>query len=361
MTKNIALCFDGTGNVVRATGNTNVLLLFKRLTFDPETQLTYYDPGVGTFSSGGAWTPAAQWISLKLGQAFGSGMRENLEQAYTFLTNNWNPGDRIYIFGFSRGAYTARAVAGLLRTVGIMRPGADNLVRYAVANYARRSSKWQRNEWMQSGQFGSLMSRRVDGKVTVPVEYLGIWDTVKAPGLLRRSMTWPWTRQLPNVKAGRHAVSIDEKRRPYREYLVDRDQAGDRIEEVWFAGIHSDVGGSYMDPPNLGDITLNWIVQGARDAGLIFDDDPPWPVLTPEHAEGPIHTLGRIWALASYRRRPIPAGAKVHASVRARIEKEPRYARRQIPSDVQWAEPNWLPSLPQPAAGPSPSRVVHHS
>ena len=195
----------------------------------------------------------------------------------------------------------------------------------------------------------------------MPVEYLGIWDTVKAPGLLRRSMTWPWTRQLPNVKAGRHAVSIDEKRRPFREYLVDKEKAGDRIEEVWFAGIHSDVGGSYMDPPSLGDITLNWIVQGARDAGLIFDDDPPWPVLTPEHAEGPIHKMGRIWALATYRRRPIPAGAKVHASVRARIEKEPRYARRQIPSDVQWAEPNWLPSLPQPAAGPSPSRVVHHS
>ena len=306
MTKNIALCFDGTGNVVRATGNTNVLLLFKRLTFDPETQLTYYDPGVGTFSSGGAWTPAAQWVSKKLGQAFGSGMRKNLEEAYTFLINNWNPGDGIYIFGFSRGAYTARAVAGLLRTVGIMRPGADNLVRYAVANYARRSSKWQRNEWMQSGQFGSLMAQRVDGKVTVPVEYLGIWDTVKAPGLLRRSMTWPWTRQLPNVKAGRHAVSIDEKRRPFREYLVDKDKAGDRIEEVWFAGIHSDVGGSYMDPPSLGDITLNWIVQGAKDAGLIFDDDPPWPVLTPEHAEGPIHSMGRIWALADLPPPPDP-------------------------------------------------------
>ena len=281
MTKNIVLCFDGTGNVVRATGNTNVLMLFKRLAYDPEAQLTYYDPGVGTFSSGGAWTPVAQWISRTMGQAFGSGMRENLEQAYTFLINNWNPGDKIYLFGFSRGAYTARAVAGLLRTVGVMRPGADNLVRYAVGNYARRSSKWQRNQWMQSGQFGSLMGQRVDGKVTVPVEYLGIWDTVKAPGLLRRSMTWPWTRQLPNVKAGRHAVSIDEKRRPYREYLVDTEKAGDRIEEVWFAGVHSDVGGSYMDPPSLGDISLNWIAQGARDAGLIFDDDPPWPALTP--------------------------------------------------------------------------------
>ena len=358
MTKNIVLCFDGTGNVVRATGNTNVLMLFKRLAYDPEAQLTYYDPGVGTFSSGGAWTPVAQWISRTMGQAFGSGMRENLEQAYTFLINNWNPGDKIYIFGFSRGAYTARAVAGLLRTVGVMRPGADNLVRYAVANYARRSSKWQRNEWMQSGQFGSLMSRRVDGKVTVPVEYLGIWDTVKAPGLLRRSMTWPWTRQLPNVKAGRHAVSIDEKRRPYREYLVDTEKAGDRIEEVWFAGVHSDVGGSYMDPPSLGDISLNWIAQGARDAGVIFDDDPPWPALTPGHATGPVHKMSWTWALAIYRRRPIPAGAKVHASVRARVEKEPGYARRQLPSDVQWAEPNWLL---EPATDASGSRVVDHS
>lgn len=348
MMKNIALCFDGTGNLVRAEGNTNVILLFKRLTYDRNRQLTYYDPGVGTFSSGGAWTPVARWISRTLGLAFGSGMRENLENAYTFLINHWEPGDQIYLFGFSRGAYTARAMAGLLRTVGILRPGADNLVRYAVGNYARRTSKWRPTEWKQASHFGSLMSRRTpEGKVTVPVAYLGVWDTVKAPGLLRRSMVWPYTRVLPNVKAGRHAISIDEKRRPYREYLVD-EKASDRIEEVWFAGVHSDVGGSYMDPPALGDITLNWIAAGARDAGVLFDDAPPFPVLTPEHATGPIHKMSWVWALMLYRRRPVPAGAKVHASVRSRIEQQPGYGRR-LPSGVVWVEPDWLRPAGVPA------------
>lgn len=348
--KNIALCFDGTGSVIRAEGNTNVVLLFKRLSYDPERQLTYYDPGVGTFSAAGAWTPPARWISRNVGLAFGGGMRENLEQAYTFLMNNWNPGDNIYLFGFSRGAYTARAMAGLLRTVGILRPGADNLVRYAVANYARRSSKWRATEWKQAGRFGSLMSRRTpDGKVGVPVTYLGIWDTVKAPGLLRRSMNWPYTRQLPNVRQGRHAISIDEKRRPYREYLVD-ETASDRIQEVWFAGVHSDVGGSYLDPPRLGEITLNWIAEGARDAGLLFNDEPALPVLTPGHAIGPVHKASWIWALAIYRRRPIPSGAMVHASVRSRREHQPDYARGRLPADVQWAQPDWL----------SAGQVAHH-
>ena len=339
--KRIVLCFDGTGNVVRPEGNTNVLQLFRRINYDPDRQLTYYDPGVGTFSSAGAWTPVAQWVSRLLGLAFGAGLRTNLEEAYTFLINNWNPGDQVYIFGFSRGAYTARAMAGLLCRIGIIRPGADNLVRYAVSTYARRRSKWSDADWKQAAQYKNAFGRPVDGKFEVPVTYLGVWDTVKAPGLLRRSMTWPDTRVLKNVVAGRHAVSIDEKRRPYREYLVDEKAVG-RIDEVWFAGVHSDVGGSYLDPPSLGDITLNWMAEGARKAGLEFRDDRPFPVLTPGHAVGLVHKMGWIWALAYYRTRPIPPGAKVHASVRVRMEQQPKYARGRIPADVQWAESDWV-------------------
>jgi uncharacterized protein (DUF2235 family) len=339
--KRIALCFDGTGNVVRPEGNTNVLQLFRRIEYYPDRQLTYYDPGVGTFSAAGAWTPPAQRISRLQGLAFGAGLRTNLEEAYTFLINHWDPGDEIYIFGFSRGAYTARAMAGLLCRIGVLRPGSENLVRYAVSTYARRKSNWANDDWKQAAQYKSAFGRLVNGKYEAPVTYLGIWDTVKAPGLLRRSMTWPDTRVLKNVVAGRHAVSIDEKRRPFREYLVDK-KARDRIDEVWFAGVHSDIGGSYMDAPSLGDITLNWIAEGAKKAGLEFRDCRPFPVLTPAHATGLIHKMGRIWALALYRTRPIPPGARVHDSVRARIKQQPKYARGRIPSEVEWAEPDWL-------------------
>lgn len=337
--KNLVLFFDGTGGEVRATGNSNVVQLFRRLQFVADEQLTYYDPGVGTFSSAGAWTSVAQRISRLFGNAFGAGMRTNLQEAYTFLINHWEPGDRIYVFGFSRGAYCARALAGLLHLIGVMRPGSDNLVRYAVSNYARRKPKWSADDWHQARQFASVMSRYVDGHPSVPITYLGVWDTVKAPGLLRRSMEWPFTRQLPNVLAGRHAVSIDEKRRPFREYLVPAHHP--TIDEVWFAGVHSDIGGGFLDKPRLGDVALNWITDGARAAGILLRDDLPFAPITIDNATGIIHRMGWRWALLTYRRRPVPATAKIHTSVKCRIDKEPDYARGRLPRD-QWVDPDWL-------------------
>src|SRR5215211_6932836 len=312
--KNIVICFDGTGGTVRASGNTNVVQLFRRLSNDRVRQLTYYDPGVGTFSAAGAWTPVAQKFSRWFGTWFGSGMRTNLEEAYTFLINYWEPKDHIFVFGFSRGAYCARALTGMLHLIGVMRPGADNLVRYAVSNYARRNPDWRKDDWHQARQFASIMSERVDGKISVPVHYLGVWDTVKAPGILRRSMVWPFTRSLPNVEKGRHAVSVDEKRRPFREYLID--PANTTIEEVWFAGVHSDVGGGFLDQQRLGDIALKWITEGAKDAGIVMREDRPLPTVGPQHATAIIHRMDWYWALLTFRRRRVPSGARVHASVR---------------------------------------------
>lgn len=342
---NIVLCFDGTGGTVRATGNSNVVRLFEMLAND-DRQLTYYDPGVGTFSSGGAWTPAAQWLSRTFGSAFGAGMRTNLEEAYTFLINHWKPHDDIFVFGFSRGAYCARAVTGLLHLIGALRPGSDNLVRYAVSNYAREKPTWQKNDWQQAHEFAKAMSQYVDGHITVPVKYLCIWDTVKAPGVLWRSMEWPFTRQLPNVTAGRHAVSIDEKRRPFREYLVTQKEGHKTIEEVWFAGVHSDIGGGYEDEPRLCDIALNWMAKGAKEAGLITRDDLPLPALTPAHATAEIHQkMDWYWSLLIDKRRTVPGAARVHDSVRQRIAAQPDYAKR-IPRDVTFVDPRWADASP---------------
>lgn len=335
--KNIVVCFDGTGDEVRATGNTNVVQMFRRLCHDSDRQLTYYDPGVGTFSAAGAWTPLAQRISRLMGDAFGAGMRTNLQEAYQFLINHWAPGDRLFIFGFSRGAYCARALTGMLDLLGVMRPGADNLVRYAVSNYARTKPGWADDDWHQAHQFASIMSQKVAGHPGVPVTYLGLWDTVKAPGILRRSTVWPYTRELPNVQAGRHAVSIDEKRRPFCEYLVKANPA---IEEVWFAGVHSDIGGGFLDKPCLGDIALRWIVEGARQAGVLFGEDLPLPALTIDHATATIHRMAWYWILLTYRRRPVPANALIHASVAQRMAKQPGYGRH-LPRD-SWADPGWL-------------------
>lgn len=336
---NIVICFDGTGGDIRAHGNTNVVQLFRRLVNEPGKQLTYYDPGVGTFSAAGAWTAPAQRLSRLSGAAFGAGMRTNLEEAYTFLINHWQPRDKIFIFGFSRGAYCARALTGLLNLIGIIRPGSENLVRYAVSNYARRKPRRRKDDWIQAKQFASVMSVEVDGHFWVPVMYLGLWDTVKAPGVLRRSMVWPYTRTLDHVVSGRHAVSIDEKRRPFREYLVDPSQTA--IQEVWFAGVHSDIGGGFLDEPRLGDIALKWVTDGARAAGILLRPDRPFAPLTVEHATAVIHHTGWKWALLTFRRRLVPSTAKVHASVQQRIAQQPRYGKKRLPMG-SWADPNWF-------------------
>lgn len=142
---------------------------------DPTVQVAYYDPGVGTLAAAGAWTPFARWWSKVMGLAFGSGLRENLGEAYCWLMQNWEQGDQVYVSGFSRGAYNARALLGLLRTLGLMRPGSENFVLYAVAAYSGGCSDMH--------LIAEVFAQRVDtaGHTTVPVRYLGVWDTVNRP------------------------------------------------------------------------------------------------------------------------------------------------------------------------------------
>jgi uncharacterized protein (DUF2235 family) len=345
MAKKLVVCLDGTANQVGAHGNTNVVRLFRMLDLsDPSRQIAYYDPGVGTFSSGAAWTPVARWMSRTAGLAFGTGLRSNLGEAYTWLMRNWSPGDEVYVFGFSRGAYSARSVVGMLRSIGLMRPGSENLVPYAVSNYAAKNREWSDDDWAQLHTFSAAFAQHVDGRSSTPVAFLGLWDTVKAAGILRWDIKWPWSRTIPlNVARVRHAVAIDEKRKPYREYLLALEKP-ERTEasEVWFAGVHSDVGGTFDDDPRLSTIALRWMAEGARDAGILFDADlfAKECAVTADFATGTVHSMDRIWALVGTRRRPIPAGAHVHSSVRARMAADPAY-RPGLPSDVSWADPGW--------------------
>ncbi len=222
MGKNIVLCLDGTGNKLRAGGNTNVVKTFAMLDLsDPEKQVAFYDPGVGTFSASGAWTPPARRLSRLMGLAFGTGVKTNLSEAYNYLIQNYEDGDKVFIFGFSRGAYTARALAGLLASIGLLRRGSENLIPYVIAVYARNKN-WSDDDWTELHRNAGTFSRKVNGRTGLPITYLGLWDTVKAAGFLRwGDMRWLYTRQLPTVATVRHAVSIDEKRRPYRPYPVE--------------------------------------------------------------------------------------------------------------------------------------------
>jgi uncharacterized protein (DUF2235 family) len=346
MAKNIVVCLDGTGNQLKARGNTNVLRVFELLDLsDPARQVGYYDPGVGTFSATGALTPWGKRLSRLTGLAFGTGLRTNLSEAYTYLMRTYEAGDRLFIFGFSRGAYTARALAGFLKAVGLLRPGAENLVPYAVSVYTRNSDYGQ-DDWKQLHHFAGSLSRKVDGYTGIRVEYLGLWDTVKAAGFLRfGDLRWPYTRKLPNVARIRHAVSIDERRRPYREYLVTPPdgEKGPVLEEVWFAGVHSDVGGTFDDDPRLPAISLKWVLDGAVEAGLVVKPKAYRDAcaLAAEHAQGTVHQMGRIWGALGYRARVVPPTANCHDSVRVRVAADPAYAAK-VPDTVTWVDADWL-------------------
>lgn len=363
MPRNLVLCLDGTGAELRARGNSNVVLLYQLLDHSDLTrQIAYYEPGVGTFAAAGAWTPLARWVSRMGGMAFGIGLRQNLGQAYTWLMQNWAPGDRIYVLGFSRGAYTARALVGLLRAIGILRPGSENLVPYVIASYARKAGE-EHIDWQEVHLTSEVFAQHVEGRSTVPVQFLGLWDTVKASGFLRWEIRWPYTRQLPNALTIRHAVSINEKRAPFKESLVDARTDG-TLEEVWFAGVHTDVGGTFADPPapgaaappgtappeglpgrrppapRLSAITLKWILEGAVREGMLVRQRAVAAACTVGEADATatLHHRGWAWVLLGTRIRKLPAQAFVHSSVLARTQADPAY---KAPANVVWADPDW--------------------
>jgi uncharacterized protein (DUF2235 family) len=350
MGRNLVLCLDGTGNEIRARSATNVFKIVELLDLhSPDRQVVYYDPGVGTAASPAAWTSAARGLSRLGGLALGRGLRQNLGEAYTYLMNVWRPGDKVFVFGFSRGAYTARALCGMLYRVGLLRRGSEHLVPYALRVYARRpgrASNLRRPEgWDRIDRFADALSvRHASGSVAFPVDYLGVFDTVKATGLFGRDIHWPYTNRLPNVRVVRHALSIDERRRPYRECLISPPEPGDtrQVAETWFAGTHSDVGGGFADHPELGKVALRWMLEGAVAEGLLVRRRrlASRCTVSESDASGRAHTAPWIWAPAGFRRRVVPAGARVHASVRSRISAQPGYGRR-IPDDVVWDEDSW--------------------
>jgi len=343
--KNIVLCFDGTGNEIRAKANTNVIRLFRALENTTGDQIVYYDPGVGTFSSAGASTRMGQRVSRTLGLAFGVGIKTNLAEAYTFLMNQWEPGDRIYLFGFSRGAYTARALAGMLHVVGIPRASSENLVQYAIAKYAPRGD-WTEKHSDEAQLFAELVSRAPNGSFSVPVHYLGIWDTVSAPGIFEKDHRFVKTAELPNVESGRHAVSIDERRRPYKVDLV-RNKA---IEEAWFTGVHSDVGGGFKDN-RLANISLLWVLDGARKRGILMRQKAELrglPQRDKEYAKANPTRMGGIWILARGKRRAISPGTNFHSSVQFRWDDFRDGPNDPIFIDDGWCDPNPLDKASEP-------------
>jgi uncharacterized protein (DUF2235 family) len=283
MPKRIIICFDGTWNTPDKKASdgdesTNVWRFFESVAerdANDMAQIKWYDQGVGT-----------KWYNKLRGGAFGVGLSDNIQQGYKFLAKVYEDGDEVYVNGFSRGAYSARSLVGLIRNSGLVAP--DHIQRVPDA-YQLYRTRDEGADGPNATFFRSKFAREVR------IKFLGVWDTVGALGIPVQSFDWFNKRyyefhdtELSSiVENAFHAVAVDEHRENYAATMWNpRVQPTQRLEQVWFAGAHANVGGGYKER-ELSDITLAWMQEKAASCGLAFN-----PALIPRVTAQ--HALGRV-------------------------------------------------------------------
>jgi uncharacterized protein (DUF2235 family) len=288
--KRVVVCCDGTWNRPDEEAPTNVAklaLAIADVDGEGHEQLVLYHRGVGT--------DRAERIR---GGAFGLGLSRHVRDCYRFVVTHFEPGDELFFFGFSRGAYTARSTVGLIRNAGVLRREHDDRVDDAYSLYRDRGNA-RSPKGIESELFRRSFSH--DG---VRVRFVGVWDTVGAlgiPGVPKALCGRLWAfhdTQLSSwVDFAYQALAIDERRRPFRPTLWWRDeQDANQLEQRWFVGAHSDVGGGYEEC-ELSEITLRWMADKAADHGLALKPDhlvAQAPAGAPAHDSDPRRRGERI-------------------------------------------------------------------
>ncbi|PVG02728.1 hypothetical protein CPB86DRAFT_750541 [Serendipita vermifera] len=290
----LILCFDGTADKFDGD-NTNVVKLFSLLRKDDKNeQMVYYQPGLGTYVSPGVWGGVMSAVAKSLDMAVAWYLEAHVQHGYIFLMNNYRPGDRICLFGFSRGAYTARCLAGMLHKVGLLPKDNQEQVTFAFEMYKRTDEEGI----SQAHGFKKTFSRTVD------IEFVGVWDTVSSVGsIIPRHL--PFTSSNSIIKTFRHAIALDErrskfnvnvwakqvveedkvkptKRRQKTWYEIERENSDHYgrnetdVLEVWFAGTHADVGGGECKDErvhSLSNISLRWMLAqiAQSQCGILFE------------------------------------------------------------------------------------------
>ncbi|UWQ95073.1 DUF2235 domain-containing protein [Rhodobacteraceae bacterium M385] len=321
--KRIVILCDGTWNHSDAKDPTNVVRLARAMAatgVDGVPQIPIYVEGVG---SGRGVTAMARFTDRILGGAFGWGLMDNVIEAYRHLVFMHEPGDEIYIFGFSRGAFTARSLAGFVRSTGIVDRDRLHLLPEAIERYRRRDDDTTHPSSDESHAFRAKLSLRVvtsaaeaayraaQGMPEAPlinIAYLGVWDTVGALGVPNHlklasllnggSYSFHDADLSSLVRAARHAIALDELRpsfAPTRWDNLDRLNAGRTkdvapYQEKFFAGDHGSVGGG-GDILDLSNITLEWIAAGAHAAGLALDPTRMDAIRAAQDPTGPLHNF----------------------------------------------------------------------
>jgi len=320
MSKRIVFCCDGTWQ--DASDNTNVFRLYNALTVSAD-QTTFYDTGVGADVSG---------LDRIIQGGTGQGLFDKITNAYTKIAHVYKPGDQIYLFGFSRGAYTARSLAGFIANCGLPTGSfTDNAVTQLFSAYRNPATRAQTIAAIANSQDAP------QGLSQPGIQFIGVWDTVGALGIpalyggIDTSQYGFLDLNLhPDVKNALHLLAIDENRPQFPATLWNQPTPaidGQALEQVWFTGCHGDCGGGKQQggPVDTGtrlcDITLGYMINRAQSLGLTFNPASAalFATLPAQYSmdalnesykptDGPIHL------------RPIPAGSHIANSVALRIQ-----------------------------------------
>ena len=350
--KNIVVCCDGTGNEI-SENISNVLKLYRVLRKTCKTQpcqVVFYDPGVGTLARPDPWTKFKQDAVAVLGLATGYGLDDNVLAAYEFLINQYEDGDDIYLFGFSRGAYTVRVLAGLVHRIGLLSPDQRNLAGAALTAYKQVGTESgpvspasaNVNEGTidnvqptlfttddRASQFARIVSARWP-----TIKFVGVWDTVASVIVPRPDRLYAFsmqtladTRRNPSVRTFRQAIAIDEHRRMFRLDTWDEPQTFKHnrfsatnnaepqdAQQVWFAGVHGDIGGGYPERESgLSKFPLIWMIEEAVKHGLAVDPrtvnqlawgvqrkGSPFSYVRPDFLQNPHNSMSAFWQVLEW-------------------------------------------------------------
>ncbi len=329
--KRIAIFCDGTWNTPDEYKDgkicqTNVVKLANALSpysADGTLQQLYYDIGIG--SEGGL-------LKRVFDGATGTGISKNILQAYKFLMSNYEPGDELFLFGFSRGAFTVRSLSGLIRNSGILDVKYSERLSQAYNLYRSRHPSFH-----PKSEEATLFRKTYAIEETTRIKFIGVWDTVGAlgnplllKGIVSRKNEFHDTELSSKIDYAYHALAIDEKRKNFQAALWYQQQgAKDQVlEQVWFAGVHSDIGGGYPEAA-LSDISLQWMMEKAQGCNLSFNP----PELHPDALGMKHESMTGFYKLGGKLYRPIGAnnpetGATnemLHPSVQVRYDSDPSY------------------------------------
>jgi len=271
--RRIIICADGTWNEPEQVDDktkrrkpTNVLKVARTILPRDENdidQIVYYHEGVGT---GGG-------LDKLTGGGFGHGLAENVRSLYRFIVFNYSENDELYFFGFSRGAFTVRTLAGFMNKVGLLEKDDEFYTPELYKLYESKASK-DDSAWKEA--FRNIH----DHRPCPPIQFIGVWDTVGAlgaPGVIgqffnKNKYKYHDVGLNSNIKNAYHAMAIDERRGPFKPSIwVRPDGWSGSLEQAWFPGVHTNVGGGY-DPDGVANEPLHWIVEKAEALGLAFDE-----------------------------------------------------------------------------------------